>query len=37
MEKLESLDLDVVVTIGAGDIDTFIDPIKKMLVKRYEA
>ncbi|RAV98358.1 UDP-N-acetylmuramate--L-alanine ligase [Pseudochryseolinea flava] len=36
MEKLESLDLDVVVTIGAGDIDTFIDPIKKMLVKRYE-
>jgi UDP-N-acetylmuramate--alanine ligase len=37
MDRLESLDLDVVVTIGAGDIDTFIDPIKKMLLKRYEA
>jgi UDP-N-acetylmuramate--alanine ligase len=37
MEKLESLELDVIVTIGAGDIDTFIDPIKKMLLKRYEA
>jgi UDP-N-acetylmuramate--alanine ligase len=36
MQKLETLDLDVVVTIGAGDIDTFVDPIKKMLLKKYE-
>lgn len=37
MEKLETLDLQVVATVGAGDIDTFIEPIKKMLTSKYEA
>lgn len=37
MEKLEALDLQVVATVGAGDIDTFIEPIKKMLTSKYEA
>jgi UDP-N-acetylmuramate--alanine ligase len=36
MQKLEALELDVIVTIGAGDIDTFIEPIKNMLIKKYE-
>lgn len=36
LEKLASTDLDVLVTVGAGDIDTFIDPIKTMLLQRYE-
>jgi UDP-N-acetylmuramate--alanine ligase len=37
MSKLEKLDIDVLATIGAGDIDTFIQPIKEMLIKKYEA
>lgn len=37
MEKLGALDLQVVATVGAGDIDTFIEPIKKMLTSKYEA
>ncbi len=36
MQKLESLKIDVIVTVGAGDIDTFVEPIKQMLIKRYE-
>ncbi|HEY5744751.1 MAG TPA: UDP-N-acetylmuramate--L-alanine ligase [Chryseolinea sp.] len=36
MEKLEKLDLDVVVTVGAGDIDTFVKPIGEMLKRKYE-
>jgi len=36
MRKLESVDADVIVTVGAGDIDTFVEPIKKMLLKKYE-
>jgi UDP-N-acetylmuramate--alanine ligase len=36
MSKVEGLDLDVVVTIGAGDIDTFVEPIKKLLQSKYE-
>jgi UDP-N-acetylmuramate--alanine ligase len=36
MSKLEAMELDVVVTVGAGDIDTFVEPIKNMLQKRYE-
>ncbi len=35
LEKLESLDLQVVATVGAGDIDTFVKPIKEMLNKKY--
>lgn len=31
LEVLKTKDLDVVMTIGAGDIDTFVSPIKKML------
>ncbi|MBX7125321.1 MAG: UDP-N-acetylmuramate--L-alanine ligase [Cyclobacteriaceae bacterium] len=37
LHKLEALDLDVVATVGAGDIDTFVKPIKEMLTRRYEA
>jgi UDP-N-acetylmuramate--alanine ligase len=36
MEKLDALDIEVLVTIGAGDIDTFIEPIKNMLIAKYE-
>jgi UDP-N-acetylmuramate--alanine ligase len=36
MQKLEGLDIDVIATIGAGDIDTFIEPIKNMVNKKYE-
>lgn len=36
MEKLERMDLDVLATVGAGDIDTFVQPIKNMLKQRYE-
>ena len=36
MEKLEKIEVDVLVTVGAGDIDTFVDPIKKMLTNKYE-
>jgi len=36
MEKLESLNIDVIVTVGAGDIDTFVEPIKNMLERKYE-
>jgi UDP-N-acetylmuramate--alanine ligase len=37
MAKLENIDIDVLATVGAGDIDTFIEPIKKMLLRKYEA
>ena len=36
MQKLESIEADVVVTVGAGDIDTFVEPIRNMLMKKYE-
>lgn len=36
MEKLENLQVDVIATVGAGDIDTFIKPIREMLTRRYE-
>lgn len=36
MEKLKASDARVVVTVGAGDIDTFVEPIKNMLKSRYE-
>ncbi|MEJ0033016.1 MAG: hypothetical protein WDO15_22870 [Bacteroidota bacterium] len=35
LEKLEDLDVEVVATVGAGDIDTFVNPIKEMLNKKY--
>lgn len=37
MEKLAKLDIDVLVTVGAGDVDTFVEPIAKMLNEKYEA
>jgi UDP-N-acetylmuramate--alanine ligase len=36
MEKLGHSDLDVIVTVGAGDIDTFIEPIKELVLRKYE-
>jgi UDP-N-acetylmuramate--alanine ligase len=36
MQKLEGIDADVVVTVGAGDIDTFVEPISNMLRRKYE-
>jgi len=33
---LEGIDADVIVTVGAGDIDTFVGPIKNMLKVKYE-
>jgi UDP-N-acetylmuramate--alanine ligase len=36
MQKLESVKIDVIVTVGAGDVDTFVEPIKQMLMKQYE-
>ena len=35
MDKLEPMDLEVIATVGAGDIDTFIVPVKEMLNRRY--
>ena len=37
LHKLERLDVEVLATVGAGDIDTFIEPIKEMLSKKYAA
>ncbi len=37
MSTLEDTDIDVLVTIGAGDIDAFVEPIKEMLERKYEA
>ncbi|MCC6727384.1 MAG: hypothetical protein IT258_22970 [Saprospiraceae bacterium] len=34
LEMLKTSQLDVVMTIGAGDIDTFVNPIKQMLKSR---
>jgi len=31
MQKLQDLDVEVLATVGAGDIDTFVKPIKEML------
>ncbi len=36
LEKLQSMDVEVLATIGAGDIDTFVEPISKLLRKKYE-
>jgi UDP-N-acetylmuramate--alanine ligase len=35
LEKLAHDDFDVLATIGAGDIDTMIQPIKKILINKY--
>jgi UDP-N-acetylmuramate--alanine ligase len=36
MQKLEGMDIEVLATVGAGDIDTFVEPIRKMLKNKYE-
>ncbi|MBX2947309.1 MAG: UDP-N-acetylmuramate--L-alanine ligase [Cyclobacteriaceae bacterium] len=36
MEKLDQHEVELIATVGAGDIDTFVQPIKTMLEKRYE-
>jgi UDP-N-acetylmuramate--alanine ligase len=35
LEKLEGLDMEIVATVGAGDIDTFVKPIKELLNRKY--
>ena len=35
LEKLSTQEIEVLVTIGAGDIDTFVGPIKDMLIKKF--
>ena len=37
LAKLASLNIEVLATVGAGDIDTFVKPIKEILTKKYEA
>jgi UDP-N-acetylmuramate--alanine ligase len=34
MQKLEDLDIEVLATVGAGDIDTFVKPIKDLLSRK---
>lgn len=36
IRTLEQMDVEVIVTIGAGDIDTLVEPIRKMLEGKYE-
>jgi len=36
LSKLENIDVEVIATVGAGDIDTFVKPIKEMMTKKYE-
>ena len=35
LEKLDALDVEVLATVGAGDIDTFVNPIKKLITEKY--
>jgi UDP-N-acetylmuramate--alanine ligase len=34
MEKVQNADTDIIATVGAGDIDTFIEPIKQLLLNK---
>ncbi len=36
IEELDERDLDIIVTIGAGDIDQLVEPIKILLSTKYE-
>ncbi len=36
VEKLKNTDIEVIVTVGAGDIDMLVDPIKEMIKEKYE-
>jgi UDP-N-acetylmuramate--alanine ligase len=35
METLKEKEIEVLITMGAGDIDTFCEPIKQLLIKKY--
>jgi UDP-N-acetylmuramate--alanine ligase len=35
LDTLETLDVEVLATLGAGDIDTFVQPIKELLESKY--
>lgn len=35
MEELSGRDIDALATLGAGDIDRFVEPITVYLKKRY--
>jgi UDP-N-acetylmuramate--alanine ligase len=37
IQKLEANDIELIATIGAGDIDMMVEPIKKMLMRKYES
>ena len=37
LSTLDSMDIEVLATVGAGDIDTFVKPIKDLLIRKYEA
>lgn len=37
LEKIGGMDVEVLATVGAGDIDTFVEPIKNMLIRKYAA
>ncbi len=34
LQRLEDMDIEVLATVGAGDIDTFVKPIKEMLSRK---
>ena len=34
MQKLQDLDIEVLATVGAGDIDLFVKPIRELLMKK---
>lgn len=35
LEELEKRDIDTLITFGAGDIDRLVNPIKELLIKKY--
>ncbi|MDL5048784.1 UDP-N-acetylmuramate--L-alanine ligase [Oscillatoria amoena NRMC-F 0135] len=37
LDKIKSRQIEVLTTVGAGDIDTFVQPIKALLTERYES
>ena len=34
LKEIESRDIDILITLGAGDINLFIDPLTEILKKR---
>lgn len=35
LEKIKTMDVEVLATVGAGDIDTFVIPIKNLITEKY--